>query len=399
MRVRVRERGGLTLIDDSFSSSLLFANGNGNDREDNANYCSTSDILYYEVLDIPLPELQGLKTLKVAFHHATKDEVVIYTIRLPKQSTVGDVINDLKGKVELSHPNVEFRLLEVFYHKIYEIENINDQYWTLRAEEGFIWFWDLGTSSTMESLQRNGVAHDYRVDEKGSNNGVDEVFADSLRLISLDAADVGAGSVRIPEEEKNLGPHDRLIHVYHFMKDTAQNQVIPEEEKNLGPHDRLIHVYHFMKDTAQNQVRVQNFGEPFFLVIHESETLAEVKVRIQKKLQHILHSLDMPPPALSHMCLRKNQREGEVHRFVQRELVFSLLSNRYAAVLIPEVNSETEASTLPLAAPGLTVSAAPEYVSAAPDFESVGVRNFMLYKKPKMENDAAIDDEKQGIDR
>ena len=37
----------------------------------------TSDILYYEVLDIPLPELQGLKTLKVAFHHATKDEVSV----------------------------------------------------------------------------------------------------------------------------------------------------------------------------------------------------------------------------------------------------------------------------------------------------------------------------------
>ncbi|XP_062173883.1 ubiquitin C-terminal hydrolase 12-like isoform X3 [Alnus glutinosa] len=165
-------------------------------------YNQTSDILYYEVLDIPLPELQGLKTLKVAFHHATKEEVVIHTIRLPKQSTVGDVINDLKTKVELSHPNAELRLLEVFYHKIYKIfplsekiENINDQYWTLRAEE------------------------------------------------------------------------------------------IPEEEKDLGPHDRLIHVYHFMKDTAQNQVQVQNFGEPFFLVIHEGETLAEVKVRVQKKLQ------------------------------------------------------------------------------------------------------------------
>ncbi|KAK7824509.1 ubiquitin carboxyl-terminal hydrolase 12, partial [Quercus suber] len=112
-------------------------------------YNQTSDILYYEVLDIPLPELQGLKTLKVAFHHSTKDEVVIHTIRLPKQSTVGDVINDLKTKVELSHPNAELRLLEVFYHKIY----------------------------------------------------------------------------KVPEEEKNLGPHDRLIHVYHFMKDTAQNQV------------------------------------------------------------------------------------------------------------------------------------------------------------------------------
>ncbi|XP_015571890.1 ubiquitin C-terminal hydrolase 12 isoform X2 [Ricinus communis] len=166
-----------------------------------AHYNQTSDILYYEVLDIPLPELQGLKTLKVAFHHATKDEVVIHTIRLPKQSTVGDVINDLKIKVELSHLSAELRLLEVFYHKIYKIfphnekiENINDQYWTLRAEE-------------------------------------------------------------IPEEEKNLGPNDRLIHVYHFMKDPTQNQ------------------------------QVQNFGEPFFLVIHEGETLSEVKVRVQKKLQ------------------------------------------------------------------------------------------------------------------
>ncbi|KAH7512299.1 hypothetical protein FEM48_Zijuj12G0075900 [Ziziphus jujuba var. spinosa] len=171
-------------------------------------YNQTSDILYYEVLDIPLPELQGLKNLKVAFHHATKDEVVIHNIRLPKQSTVRDVINVLKTKVELSNPNAELRLLEVFYHKIYKIfphnekiENINDQYWTLRAEE-------------------------------------------------------------------------------------AKNSVeIPEEEKNLGPHDRLIHVYHFTKETAQNQMQVQNFGEPFFLVIHEGETLAEVKVRVQKKLQ------------------------------------------------------------------------------------------------------------------
>ncbi|KAM0937163.1 putative ubiquitinyl hydrolase 1 [Dioscorea sansibarensis] len=164
-------------------------------------YNQTSDILYYEVLDIPLPELQGLKTLKVVFNHATKDEVVIHSIRLPKNSTVGDVISNLKTKVELSHPNAELRLIEVFYHKIYKIfphnekiENINDQYWTLRAEE-------------------------------------------------------------VPEEEKNLDPRDRLIHVYHFMKDANQNQMI------------------------------QNFGDPFFLVLHEDETLAEVKVRIQKKLQ------------------------------------------------------------------------------------------------------------------
>ncbi|GAB2262206.1 hypothetical protein Droror1_Dr00003203 [Drosera rotundifolia] len=138
--------------------------------------------------------------LKVAFHHATKDDVTIHTVRLPKQSTVGDVLNDLKPKVELSHPDAELRMLEVFYHKIYKvfpsnekIEHINDKIW-IRAEE------------------------------------------------------------------------------------------IPEEEKNLGPQDRLIHVYHFTKELAQNQMLVQNFGDPFFLLIHEGETLAEIKGKVQKKL-------------------------------------------------------------------------------------------------------------------
>ncbi|MCO5606522.1 hypothetical protein L7F22_060710 [Adiantum nelumboides] len=160
-----------------------------------------SDILYYEVLDIPLPELQGLKSLKVAFHNNRTEEVSVLSIRLPKQSTIGDVINELKGKVELSSPQAELRILEVFYHKIYKvfsvnekIENINDQYWTLRAEE-------------------------------------------------------------IPEEELHMSSNSRAIHVYHFTRDTAQNHLL------------------------------QNFGEPFFVVVHEDETLATLKERVKKKLQ------------------------------------------------------------------------------------------------------------------
>eukprot|EP00249_Psilotum_nudum_P018817 c26973_g3_i1 orf=1-267(-) len=84
-------------------------------------YNQMSDILYYEILDIPLPELQGLKSLKVSFHNSRTEEVSVHNIRLPKQCTVGDVINELKGKVELSSPKAELRILEVFYHKIYKI--------------------------------------------------------------------------------------------------------------------------------------------------------------------------------------------------------------------------------------------------------------------------------------
>ncbi|KAI3902000.1 hypothetical protein MKW92_032897 [Papaver armeniacum] len=152
----------------------------------------TSNILYYEFLDIPLPEFQDLKTLKVAFHHSTKDDMVFHSITLPKQSTVGDLINDLKTKIELSHPDAELRLLEISYHRISKIfplsekiVNISDEYWTLRAEE-------------------------------------------------------------IPEEEKNLGHQDRLIRVYHFTIE---------------------------------------FWNPFFLVIHDGETLHAAKFRMQKKLQ------------------------------------------------------------------------------------------------------------------
>jgi hypothetical protein len=37
----------------------------------------TSDVLYFEALDLPLPELQGLKTLKVAFHNSKTEEVTL----------------------------------------------------------------------------------------------------------------------------------------------------------------------------------------------------------------------------------------------------------------------------------------------------------------------------------
>ncbi|GJP56486.1 hypothetical protein CLOM_g15553 [Closterium sp. NIES-68] len=165
-------------------------------------YNQSSDILYFEALDIPLPELQRLKTLNITFHNSKAEEVSVHNIRLPKQSTVADVLADLKSKVELSHPKAELRMLQVFYNKIYkifplaeQIENINDQYWSIRAEE-------------------------------------------------------------IPEEEVNMGPQDRAIHVYHFNKDAG----------------------------GQNQM-LQTFGDPFFVVVGETETLAEIKERIKARLE------------------------------------------------------------------------------------------------------------------
>ena len=96
---------------------------------------------------------------------------------------------------------------------------------------------------------------------------------------------------QIPEEEKNLGPQDRLIHVYHFTKESGQNQMVWFIDTLITSFlsngcygiERFPGSYTLLHLCPQQQV--QNFGEPFFLVIHEGETLAQVKMRIQKKLQ------------------------------------------------------------------------------------------------------------------
>lgn len=166
-------------------------------------YNNTSEILYYEVLDLPLPELERLKTLKVVYHGMNTQEVSVHQIRLPKESCVTDVLHELNRKLTEARtpPTGELRMLEVFYHKIYKvfaltdkIDSINDQYWTIRAEQ------------------------------------------------------------------------------------------IPEEEKEVLSNERIIHVYHFSRDTTSGNVTVHNHSEPFLLKVRDDETLAEVKNRIQCKL-------------------------------------------------------------------------------------------------------------------
>lgn len=49
---------------------------------------------------------------------------------------------------------------------------------------------------------------------------------------------------------------------------------------------------------------MQNFGEPFFLIIREGETLAEIKVRVQKKLH-------VPDEEFSKVLLSHQQGGGK----------------------------------------------------------------------------------------
>ncbi|KAL5701003.1 ubiquitinyl hydrolase 1 [Ranunculus cassubicifolius] len=148
------------------------------------------DSLNFEVLDIPLPDL---RTVEVSFRHSTHS----FTVS-KKNGTYGDLILKLKEKVELSQPNADIRLFSVQDHKISEVYRSNEKI---------------------------GVLYSWR------NLHAEEIL----------------------EEEKNLGPNDKLVPVCHLTK---------------NPYSLI-----------------QNFGVPFMLVIHQGESLLEIKARIQKKLQ------------------------------------------------------------------------------------------------------------------
>ncbi|KAH9324584.1 hypothetical protein KI387_004762, partial [Taxus chinensis] len=167
-----------------------------------------SDILYYEILDTPLRELEEQKVIKVSFYNSNVQEVSAHIITLHCESTVDDVIRHLRGKMEMSNQQADLRILQISGHKIWKILSPNEKI-------------------------------KYMVSEHATF---------------------------------------RSQHV------TYRGEEIPEEERNKGPEDCIIHVYHFRRGSSQND-NIENFGEPFLFLTRSGETLAQLKERIRKKLE------------------------------------------------------------------------------------------------------------------
>lgn len=73
--------------------------------------------------------------------------------------------------------------------------------------------------------------------------------------------------------------------------------------------------------------QVQNFGEPFFLVVRENETLTEVKQRIQKKLM-------ISDDEFSKVCVVQHLTYGILNCFVST-WVFFMTAWDYGALKKP----------------------------------------------------------------
>ncbi|RRT75566.1 hypothetical protein B296_00031092, partial [Ensete ventricosum] len=90
--------------------------------------------------------------------------------------------------------------------------------------------------------------------------------------------------------EVELGPFDKCLASPTFLFKQVELSHPDAELRLLEVFYHKIYKVSFQRKRKALfcyliQQQIQNFGEPFLLVIHEGETLAEVKVRIQKKLQ------------------------------------------------------------------------------------------------------------------
>ena len=93
---------------------------------------------------MPLPALERLKSLRVHFHGKDTRLLDVVNVRVPKESNVADAMAELRralGEKKVS-PSRALRFMETYQSKIFKvfapddtIDNINDNYWVLRAEE------------------------------------------------------------------------------------------------------------------------------------------------------------------------------------------------------------------------------------------------------------------------
>ncbi|CAG8566428.1 7948_t:CDS:10 [Funneliformis caledonium] len=98
----------------------------------------SSHLLFYEMLDISIVELETKKFFKVTWLGNTEHKI---DIRLQKNAVVNDILEEILKKVTLSSPNARIRLYEVMNHRIQRecigtepIEKIQE-FMTLYAEE------------------------------------------------------------------------------------------------------------------------------------------------------------------------------------------------------------------------------------------------------------------------
>ncbi len=80
--------------------------------------CSSYEILFYEVLDIPLQELENKRYLRVVWRDHKGVPQKTYNLLLPKDAKVSTAINELGSQRQIS---TKIRMMEIKNNRIFQV--------------------------------------------------------------------------------------------------------------------------------------------------------------------------------------------------------------------------------------------------------------------------------------
>lgn len=163
-------------------------------------------VLFYEVIDLPLPEYERLVTHRITFHNAKHEEAGSVTVQLPKDRTVGELLEEVRRQVPAeAHGGAPLRLMEVYHWRIWQLFDPAQRLdkcldlvnlWHLRAEV---------VPEDQRSLAEPGALHVLclQVEDKEGGSGARKEafpFSDPFIMSIGEAETVGQFKARVQKE-------------------------------------------------------------------------------------------------------------------------------------------------------------------------------------------------------
>jgi ubiquitin carboxyl-terminal hydrolase 7 len=103
-----------------------------------------SPVLYYEPIDLPLPEYEKIVTYRVAFHNSKHEETAAVTVRVGKDKTVGEMLEEVRAQLPAeSHKGQPLRLMEIWNWRIWHVFDPNQRVEEHLAKAGNATPWHL----------------------------------------------------------------------------------------------------------------------------------------------------------------------------------------------------------------------------------------------------------------
>lgn len=81
-----------------------------------------TNILYYEVLNSPLVQLEKVKYVEVQFFNEKVQLEGRHVIQLPMEKTVHDLVQHVRSRIGREHAKKDIRLMEVLSSRIFKVQ-------------------------------------------------------------------------------------------------------------------------------------------------------------------------------------------------------------------------------------------------------------------------------------